>query len=43
MDLALQGDDGQWAGGACFPARPYEAEEGPPGYGTGVDGVVWSK
>src|SRR4029079_14138062 len=19
--LALQGDDGQWAGGACFPAR----------------------
>src|SRR5919109_607001 len=21
--LALQGDDGQWAGGACFPARSF--------------------
>jgi hypothetical protein len=22
--LALQGDDGQWAGGACFPARSFD-------------------
>ena len=21
--LALQGEDGQWAGGACFPARSF--------------------
>jgi hypothetical protein len=31
--LALQGDDGQWAGGACFPARSLnwrEANEGQP-------------
>lgn len=28
--LALQGEDGQWAGGACFPARSLRpAEEGP--------------
>jgi hypothetical protein len=30
--LALQGDDGQWAGGACFPAEGWqrEANEGQP-------------
>ncbi len=34
--LALQGDDGQWAGGACFPARGCDrrtttrASPGPP-------------
>jgi hypothetical protein len=31
--LALQGDDGQWAGGACFPARYFDqpdASEGQP-------------
>src|SRR5690242_11426889 len=30
--LALQGDDGQWAGGACFPARSFNwrAEGGQP-------------
>ncbi len=34
--LALQGDDGQWAGGACFPARSFgvatrtRASPGPP-------------
>jgi hypothetical protein len=26
--LALQGDDGQWAGGACFPAGHFDAGEG---------------
>jgi hypothetical protein len=26
--LALQGDDGQWAGGAYFPARSGGAEDG---------------
>ena len=25
--LALQGDDGQWAGGACFPAQSYNWRE----------------
>src|SRR5687768_17313617 len=25
--LALQGDDGQWAGGACFPARSHNWRE----------------
>ena len=25
--LALQGDDGQWAGGACFPARSFSWRE----------------
>src|SRR6187200_1650012 len=25
--LALQGDDGQWAGGACFPARSFNWRE----------------
>ncbi len=24
--MALQGDDGQWAGGACFPARTWELD-----------------
>jgi hypothetical protein len=29
--LSLQGDDGQWAGGACFPARPGDwRKEGQP-------------
>jgi hypothetical protein len=30
--LALQGDDGQWAGGACFPAEGWrrDADEGQP-------------
>src|SRR5207253_7951971 len=31
--LALQGEDGQWAGGACFPARSFNwraENEGPP-------------
>lgn len=31
--LALQGDDGQWAGGACFPGRYFEharADDGQP-------------
>ena len=29
--LALQGEDGQWAGGACFPARSFNwrREPGP--------------
>jgi hypothetical protein len=26
--LALQGDDGQWAGGACFPAEGWRRHEG---------------
>jgi len=25
--LALQGDDGQWAGGACFPAEGWQRDE----------------
>ena len=25
--LALQGEDGQWAGGACFPARSFEQSD----------------
>ena len=25
--LALQGEDGQWAGGACFPARSFRWRE----------------
>src|SRR5687768_17841430 len=25
--LSLQGDDGQWAGGACFPAEGWERDE----------------
>jgi hypothetical protein len=28
--LALQGDDGQWAGGACFPAEGWRRDEGQP-------------
>lgn len=28
--LALQGDDGQWAGGACFPADGWRRDEGQP-------------
>lgn len=28
--LSLQGDDGQWAGGACFPAKWSEEEPGQP-------------
>src|SRR6266480_3646671 len=31
--LALQGDDGQWAGGACFPAE---------GWRRGEDGQPWT-
>ena len=27
--LALQGDDGQWAGGACFPAEGWRRDENP--------------
>jgi hypothetical protein len=27
--LALQGEDGQWAGGACFPARSFMSDEDP--------------
>jgi hypothetical protein len=27
--LALQGEDGQWAGGACFPAEGWRREEDP--------------
>jgi hypothetical protein len=27
--LALQGEDGQWAGGACFPAEGWRREENP--------------
>ena len=26
--LALQGEDGQWAGGACFPAEGWRRREG---------------
>src|SRR5438552_18162026 len=26
--LALQGDDGQWAGGACFPAEGWRRDDG---------------
>jgi hypothetical protein len=29
--LALQGEDGQWAGGACFPARHLNDRDGNPG------------
>jgi hypothetical protein len=29
--LALQGEDGQWAGGACFPARTSGQPDGHPG------------
>jgi hypothetical protein len=29
--LALQGDDGQWAGGACFPARYLTESDATPG------------
>ena len=35
--LALQGEDGQWAGGACFPARsvePYDESQGQPWIST---------
>jgi hypothetical protein len=35
--LALQGEDGQWAGGACFPARslhPYDKNNGQPWIAT---------
>lgn len=35
--LALQGEDGQWAGGACFPARslyPWDMKEGQPWIST---------
>jgi hypothetical protein len=28
--LELQGDDGQWAGGACFPAEGWRRDEGQP-------------
>jgi hypothetical protein len=28
--LALQGEDGQWAGGACFPAEGWRRDEGQP-------------
>ena len=28
--LELQGEDGQWAGGACFPAEGWQNEEGQP-------------
>jgi hypothetical protein len=28
--LVLQGEDGQWAGGACFPAEGWKREEGQP-------------
>ena len=37
MLLALQGEDGQWAGGACFPARsiePYDKSQGQPWIST---------
>ncbi len=29
--LALQGDDGQWHGGACFPSRAFRGPDDPPG------------
>ena len=29
--LALQGEDGQWAGGACFPARSFNPSRREPG------------
>src|SRR5215813_5542651 len=29
--LALQGDDGQWAGGACFPSRSFDQFDGSQG------------
>jgi hypothetical protein len=35
--LGLQGEDGQWAGGACFPARsiePYDKSQGQPWIST---------
>jgi hypothetical protein len=35
--LALQGEDGQWAGGACFPARSFnwrDENEGQPWIST---------
>src|ERR1700684_1323394 len=35
--LALQGEDGQWAGGACFPARSFcqwDRQEGQPWIST---------
>ena len=32
--LELQGEDGQWAGGACFPAAGWRREEGQPWIST---------
>ncbi len=32
--LALQGEDGQWAGGACFPAEGWQRHEGQPWIST---------
>jgi len=32
--LELQGEDGQWAGGACFPASGWRREEGQPWIST---------
>jgi hypothetical protein len=29
--LNLQGEDGQWAGGACFPSREFRRPDDPPG------------
>ena len=29
--LAFQGEDGQWAGGACFPARSFNWRDENPG------------
>lgn len=42
--LALQGDDGQWAGGACFPAGYFPEEPGddPDAHPPAVD-QVWTE
>jgi hypothetical protein len=36
--LGLRGADGQWAGGACFPADGWDRSEG----GSGDDGQPWT-
>ena len=41
--LALQGDDGQWAGGACFPAGYFPELDDDQGSGTPVAEQVWTE
>jgi hypothetical protein len=41
--LALQGGDGQWAGGACFPAGYFPGPDDDQGSGTPVVEQVWTE